>query len=441
MSFRVVMVVLLLGFAGAHAQGGAALPSGDAFSVRLGRAMEAGPVAWDGLWDPNARDETQRMLDVRSQALFQWSNVQVVSEGEWDLGSDRVAQDLTVRGTATWRPNAWGVASSFWTPQWDEHFESNRVVRRERWIRKRGSGEMVAREPLSSLSVVEAQIDLGVYPGQSAILVDATYYVRALADGVQHVRFLLDRRSHIYDLRVNGQLAPLVRGNELGSLGLEGFSPELESSFELPRPLAKGEEALVKFRLRSPIVHLQDNGQVTSLPLADGPFRERVWIPLLGSVGGDGSGNLTNVKLSVRWPHGAFESVAVAAKPLDGLVDEPNDEKLEERRILLTSRSDLRDLDFALFEEGSSLSDLSTPVRVGMERRPGVFWFERTDGPAESRTRMALVDPLLDAAQSSSRDLSSELQELIPLDADMVDELFDDSSTDAERSADDRSAG
>jgi len=410
-------------------------------AARLESAMEAGPIAMDRLWSPSARTEAERELQARAHALFDWTDVEVVSEGTVDLGTDLIAEDFTVRGTATWRPSAWGVATSFWTPQTDEKQESNRVVRRERWVRRRGSGDLLARQPLAPLAVTEARIELGVYPGQSAVLVDATYYVRALADGVQHVRFLLDRRSHVYDLRVNGQLVPLVRGNELGSLGLEGFTPELESSFTLPRVLQKGEEALLKFRLRSPLVHLRTDGIVTSVPVADGPFRERVWIPLLGPVGGKPEASVSDVELAIRWPHGSFEMVGVAARSLDRLVDAPAEERLEERRIVLTSRADLRNLDFALFGPGSTFQDLPVPVRVGSERRPGVFWFQRTEGGADTRTRSALVAPLLDAAHASSRDLSSELQDLVPLDADFLDELFDDSSTDAERGADDRSAG
>ena len=72
---------------------------------------------------------------------------------------------------------------------------------------------------------------------------------------------------------------------------------------------------------------------------------------------------------------------------------------------------------------------------------PGVARFERSPSGGEARTRAALLEPLLDVSRTSSRDLSSELQDLIPLDDDLLDELFDDSTQDAERGADDRQAG
>jgi hypothetical protein len=58
------------------------------------------------------------------------------------------------------------------------------------------------------------------------------------------------------------------------------------------------------------------------------------------------------------------------------------------------------------------------------------------------RTREALIAPLLDATTYSSRDLTSEMDELLPLDSDLIDllnELLDESSEGAETSAGDRS--
>jgi len=412
--------------------------AGAAFAARLAAALTAGPIAWDRLWEPQARDAGTRVLDARSHALFDWFDVEVAPERMRTLDDGRVVADVVVRGTATWRPDAWGVATSFWTQQTDERFASNRVVRRERWTLASGGGKAVRRGMLSPLQVTEARVDVGVYPGQDALLVDATYSVRSLADGVRDVRFLLDRRAQIYDLRVNGILVEYVRGNELGSLGLEGFSPELESSLQLPRALDRGEEALIRFRLRSPLVHMRGPGYATSLPIQDGPFRERVWLPVFGPTG-DPARDESGLELSFAWPDDAYATLALAANgPVKASSNSP-DNRLEERRVSVSLRGNVADVDFALLDAGTALADL--PGGVADADGGDVIRFTRPTPGAQLRTRASLVQPLLDASTASSQDLSAELEDLVPLDQDFLDELFDDSSQDAERGADDRQAG
>ncbi|MBZ0269184.1 hypothetical protein K8I85_13605, partial [bacterium] len=322
---------------------------------------------------------------------------------------------------------------------------TNRVVRRERWLGGADGGGMVARQLLAPVDIVRADVAAGVYPGQDALLVDCTYDVRALADGVRAVRFLLDRRAQVYDFRVDGELCDVVRGNELGSLGLEGFSPEVESSLLLPRALRKGEEAVLRFRLRSPLVHMSGDGYVTTLPLHDGAFRERVWIPVFDPVG---SGAVDEeIRFSITWPEGEFATVALAANTGDRVANAATDEKLEESRLELTTRGSVAGLDFALLGRGITLVDLPRDAHAAVGSiapspdDPGLLRFSRTPSGADARLRAEVIDPLLDVSQSSSRDLSSELQDLIPMDDDMLEELFDDGAQDAERGADDRQAG
>lgn len=445
---RVRIAVLLVAVSSFAAVPPAAFAAEDApratFAQRLEAALASGPVAWDRLWARDARTGERRVLDARAHALFDWADVRVMEERRADLGGGRIETDVTVRGTATWRPNAWGVASSFWTQQTDERRESNRVVRRERWIGD-ADGGMTSRELLGLLDVTQARVAVGAYPGQDALLVDCTYDVRALADGVQAVRFLLDRRVQVYDFRVDGELCDVVRGNELGSLGLEGFSPEVESSLLLPRALREGDEAVLRFRLRSPLVHMGGDGYLTTLPLRDGAFRERVWLPVLDPAGADDVEE--EIRVSISWPEHAFSTVALAAGEEDRIASAPVEEKLEESRLELTTRGDVAGLDFVLLSEGVTFADLPGDARAAVgdvatfAGRADVLRFSRTPPGATARGRRALIDPMIDVSQSSSRDLSSELQDLIPMDDDVMDELFDDGAQDAERGADDRQAG
>lgn len=414
--------------------GNASAPPAE-FAARLAEALESGPRRWDQLWAPEARSEDERILDARSRSLFDWSNVRIQPDGS-AAGEGSSVQDFVVRGTATWRSEAWGVAVAFWTRQQDERFEVNTVVRRERW--ELDGSLAVSRRLLAPIAVEEARLDVGVYPGQNALLVDVAWDVRALADGVRHVRFFLDRRAHIYDLRVNGTLVSIVRGSERGALGLEGFSPELESSFTLPEALALGERAVVRFRIRAPLVHMRGRGWVTTLPIRDGAFRERVWIPVLDPSGGDDS---CPIRMELHWPIDAYAVAAVSVGEEGTLRSLANDDAAEERRVLLERTGDVRALDFALLQEGVSLFDLPADIAGREDATSGLTRFERSLPGAVLRSRQELIAPLLDAAQNSSRDLSNELEDLLPLDTDLFDELFDDSSQEAESGADDRAAG
>lgn len=422
-------------------------PDPAGFAARLQDALLAGPAALDRLWLPTARDESRRLMDVRTAALFRWEGVVVQAESTRTLspaadGAPRASVTTVTRGTATWRAAAWGVAQSFWTLQTDERRESNPVVRREEWglEARDGRWQILARRELGVLGVLDVRLAVDAYPGQDALLVDGSYYVTALEDSVRFVRFLLDRRAQAFDFRVNGELVPVVRGNELGSLGLSGFSPELESSFALPKPLARGEEALVSFRLRSPLVHMSEPGFVTSLPVTEGAFRERLWIPVFRPVRADGPES-SAIELTVRWPGGTFDRVGFSA-PETVTASVRRGE--EESSITAKWTGDLHDVDFALLAPGATL-----PSSVGAWQ-PGTSAADlahvvRTDPVpagilrAGRREREAVLGPLL-ATSYASRDLSTELQELLPLDDDLRDELFDDSATDAERGADDRSA-
>jgi hypothetical protein len=138
---------------------------------------------------------------------------------------------------------------------------------------------------------------------------------------------------------------------------------------------------------------------------------------------------------------------------------------LEEVAIRFVWQGDPRFVDFALAEPNVSLAALDTllvfspeegrapaPLSLapaGVLSRVSVFGFERPDlggdqATSAVRTRAALLRPLISASAGSTRDLTSEIQELLPLDADLMDflnDVSDDASTDAERGGDDRSAG
>jgi len=442
-----VVPVALLGLAlagPASAQSAPAAPPAPAadFAARLAAALEEGPAALNHLFVESARDETERLLDVRSWALFSWSEVavQVESATERDGGWDAV---FVVRGLAAWTPQAWGVAAALWTLQTDERHEVNRIVRREEWrLVPDGAGWRArSRHLLSPVEIVDARIEAGVYPGHDALLLDVSWYVRALADSVRHVRFLLDRRAHIYDLRVDGRLARLVRGSELGSLGLEGWSPEVESSLELPVALHEGEQATLRFRIRAPLVHMTRDGVVTTLPLdEESAFRERIWMPVPDPPG-TGCGEGTTFELSLRWEIGKCDAVALSVP--EGTSVSPEEHDLVEEEGVGTRwwGGLLADLDFSL-GDSSAAARGPLPGQVGEPIAPGIGRIERErPSDAPSWRDRSLVFPPMYGATQVSRDLTSELQDLLPLDFDLLDEVFDDSAGDAERGADDRGGG
>jgi hypothetical protein len=299
---------------------------------------------------------------------------------------------------------------------------------------------------LSPVAVLEAKIEVGVYPGQGALLVECAYYVRSLADGVENVRFLLDRRAEAYDVQVDGTQARIARGGELGAFGLEGFSPEVESSLRFPRPLAKGEEALVTFKIREPLVHLQGDGFVATLSFKDGPFRERAWYPILPPAYCSGEpGTAPAVELGVRWPRGAFDSFALSGEPV--LSRDVREEDLwnEEDRQRATL-DDPRGADFVLGTSGTNLAAIAwlepAPRIAGSMIEPAASAADGESLDPHRRSRAALVDPLLSASVYSSEDLESALEELLPMDQDLLD-IFRDADTegDAEQDSDDRTSG
>lgn len=426
---------------------------GREFAARLAAALEAGAGAQDELWAPDARDSTRRVLDARSAALFRWSGVSVELEratagGSSGAGPGWVDVVLLVQGEAAWSPRVWGVATAFWTPQLDEAAESNDVVRREAWrLVPTGSGWRAReRARLGETGVVRADVSAGVYPGQDVLLVDCTYYLRSLADGVTTCRFLLDRRSAVYRLTVNGHPADLVRGGELGSFGLEGYSSESESSFRFPQPLAKGEEVLVRFLIRSPLVHMRGPGFVTTLPLRAGPFRERVWYPVPYPdhlAGAPGFSQGSEGELTVRYPRGTLEPLdpSTGAQPVPAEQD-----FLEEDVVRYDAVQHYRDFDFFLREPGTDLERVDwsrfdfVPLRLG-----GAHPFLPTLGAADDadvasldphpRSRRAIVEPLLLGSKYAQSDLAAELEDLLPIDLDEFDELFDDSAGDADQGA------
>jgi hypothetical protein len=310
---------------------------------------------------------------------------------------------------------------------------------------------------LSPVQVSEAVVVAEVHPDQDALVVDCTYTVRSLADGVRVLRFLLDRRAFIYELLIDGAPAEHARGGELGALGLEGFTPEVESSLRFPAPLAKGEESVVKFRIRSPLVHMRGEGFVTSLPLRDGPFRERAWYPLIGPATVLGERPPTGGKLTVYWPVGAFAEFALAGEPLDSGRDRREGGRYEES--FASSRlatGDSRDADFLLLEPGVSARDVDwaeiiAPPADTLSRFPvlaertiraqraastaGTFAGTLDDHP---RSRRHLIAPLVAASVYSTGDLQAELQDLLPIEAELIEELFDRGATDADEGAAER---
>ncbi|MGQ0723418.1 MAG: hypothetical protein ACT4PE_17860 [Candidatus Eiseniibacteriota bacterium] len=430
------------------------------FAERLAAAMEASPLEQDRLWAPGMRDSARRVLDLRTASLFEWSGVRVIVEevlnaqgGGAESGiPPHVDVLLRVRGTAAWTPEAYAVASAFWPLQVDEEEPRNEVVRREAWRLVPAGGTWLARERirLGETAVGSVEVSAGVHPAQDALLVDCTYELRALADGVESCRFLLDRRAMVYHLSVDGEPASSVRGGELGALGLEGFSSESESSFRFPRPLAEGETVRVRFRLRSPLVHMRGGGFVTTLPIHDGPFRERVWYPVLfpdrpaAADGGARDGTLT-----LRFPKNTLAPVGSVeeARPAPGVGDA---DLLEEDVLRYASPMHYRDLDFFLVEQGVDLGELDwtsyefSPFRLagGLPFLPSLGgWSGDGDPPGTEsalasidphpRSRRAIVEPLLAGSGRAAEDLTSEIEQLLPLDIEQIEELFDDSSTDA----------
>jgi hypothetical protein len=431
------------------------------FAEHLAAALEASPIAQDRLWAPGVRDSSRRVLDLRTAGLFQWSGVSVAVEevlsapgGGAETGiAPHLDVAVRVRGTASWVPEAYAVASAFWPLQADEERPRNDVVRREAWrLVPAGDGWLASeRIRLGEMAVVSLDVSAGVHPAQDALLVDCTYRLRALVGGVESCRFLLDRRAMIYHLSVDGEPARSVRGGELGALGLEGFSSESESSFRFPRPLAEGETVTVRFRLRSPLVHMHGDGFVTTLPIHDGPFRERVWYPVLfpDRLGADG-GAAREGTLTLRFPRGALLPAGgqdEATRPASG--DEDAD-RLEEEALHYDTPMHYRDLDFFLVEPGVDLAELDwssfgfSPFRLadGLPFLPSLGgWPQNGEAPPAGsvpasmdphpRSRRAVVEPLLVGSGSAAQDLTSEIEQLLPIDLEQIEELFDDSSTDA----------
>ena len=442
---RPITILILTALLGSPAFGQPGSTPGESFARELSEALLDSAGRQDALWAPGVRDSTTRFLDLRTALLFQWTDVDVVLEGERGLDRGEIEAVLRVRGTATWDPKAYAVGTAFWSLQLDEEAERNDVVRREAWtiVETEEGWRGTRRRLLPNVDVVSAEIDAGIYPGQEAILATCTYYLRSLVDGAATCRFLLDRRAHVYGLEVNGARTDLVRGGEIGGLGLEGFSPELESSLRFPEPLREGEEVLVKFRMVAPIVHMTTDRFVTSVPIHDGPFRERAWIPLL-ELDRPRARN-TEIDLTLRWPREAFEDVAISAGGNGFTVEDGTDLRTRDEAVLrVRGRGDVRRVDFVLGAPGVSLGTagpesarlvVPAPSRaVDRLRREG-------EGDGEIRTRRALVGPLLEAATMSGRDLTSEIQDLLPLDLDLFEQLLDRSNEDAgDEGADDRSA-
>lgn len=434
------LALLIIGLIMGWATIAVAAPA-DEFAARLQAAMMDGAVAYDRLWADGARSAEAREIDARSQALFRWSDVTVVVEETVPGASDdRRTVIVQITGTARWNDRAWGVADALWTLQTDEDREVNRVVRREAWEIERQGDEWLAvgRERLSPLQIVDAEVDVAVYPGQDAMLLECTWYVRSLVDGVENVRFLVDRPVHIYDFRVNGLLAKLVRGSELGALGLEGWSPEAESSFRFPEPLAAGEEAAIRFRARAPLAHMRDGDRLTTLPIQEGPFEERAWVPVLPRSG-VGKPGATGMTVRLRWPREAFAWAEVAAPP-DASVERIESGITEEDGLQLTWEGGRLDaLDFSV---ASTNPSPGVPGVLPAGQLPLAYHSLLRGGEPRYgwRSPQRVLLPIFGAARAS-RDLESELQDLLPLDDELLDELFDESSGDAERGADDRSAG
>ncbi len=472
---RLLSALLCAATALSLAAPGAAVADPDAiaaeFASRLSAALVDGALAQDRLWVPGLQDSAQRLLDVRAAASFLWSGVHVrveraregmfVPAGASEAGArECVDVELLVTGSARWEPRAYGVAKALWPLQLDEDEVLNWVVRREAWRLVRAGGEWLAYERvlLSPVEISEATVVAEVHPDQDALVVDCTYTVRSLADNVRAVRFLLDRRAFIFELEVDGEPADCARGGELGALGLEGFTPEVESSFRFPEPLTKGEESTVRFRIRSPLVHMRGEGFVTSLPLEDGPFRERAWYPLIGPATVWGGRPASVGELTVYWPVGAFAEFALSGEPLDSGSDRREGGRYEESFASSRMKTgDPRDADFLLLEPGVSawefdwaevtaLADdplgrfpvlAERKIRVrSVAATAGTFASTLDDHP---RSRRRLVGALAAASVYSTGDLQAELQDLLPIEAELIDELFDRGETDADEGAAERS--
>jgi hypothetical protein len=444
-----------------------ATPEGEiaaAFAARLAVALETGTAQLDSLWLPDARDSTQRLLDLRAGALFHWDGVRVdvtaATAGTVRLAGETrpcLDADLVVRGTATWERRAYGLASSLWRLQTDETEETNRIVRREAWrlVQEDGAWYAVERVLLAPVEVLDASVRAGVYPGQNTLLVEVSYYLRALVGDVRTLRFLLDRRAEVYDLRVDGTPAPVVRGSALSSLGLEGFSPEVESSLRFPEPLARGEAVHVTFLIRSPLVHLTGEGFVATVPQRSGPFRERAWYPILDPVHGVPTGRTDGpLELSVHWPQGVFAEVALSGSRVAS--GEPGEDILQDEEEIATATGlGARAADFVLGRPGTALEridwaalgadpadPLESPIRIEggtLARPPGADARLLTLDPCP-RSRARLVDPLFEASVHATDDLASDLPDLLPMDEEAMDELFEEGGMDAEQGADDRTS-
>ncbi len=438
----------------------------ESFALRLETALAGTVSSWDDLWKEGVRDSTHRELDSRTAAMFEWSGVDARVEHARQAGDDIVVE-LRLTGVASWESRAWGVASALWPLQCDEDRERNRVARREAW-RLTKSGEVweaVERIRLRPFELVDLHVVARVHPGQDALLVHAEYRIRSLFDGLEAVRFLLDRRSRIYRLTVDEETVRVVRGGELGAMGLDGFTPEVESSFRFAKPLAAGQEAVVRFRLRSPMVHMEDEGIVTTLPLRPGPFQVRAWVPVFDpahAAGGDIEVVSMESGWEVHWPEGAFQENAFA--PDRSLREASNVTSGwdEEGGVRLTyddfSDDPSRDLDFVLAAPGRAVAGLDWDERIGPplpqpvfgpiadprapEASRGFAWASRpATGSTPTldphpRSRASLVGPLLDAAGVSTRDLAAELADLLPVDLDFLDDTSGQSDQDAEEGAD-----
>ena len=432
------------------------------FAARLGPALVSGATAWDSLWQEGARDSVRRDLDLRTYSLFLWSAPRVRVESARAAGDDVIAE-LSVLGTAEWESRAWGVAAALWPLQCDENRLVNHVTRREAWrlVPDGGVWKAVERIRLRPVEILAMRVTAQVYPEQNTLLVDATYTMRSRFDGLETMRFLLDRRAQIYRLAVDGQTVEVVRGGELGALGVDGFTPEVESSFRFAEPLAFGQEVSVRFRIRSPTVHLEDEGILTTLPLKPGPFRVRAWMPVFDPAHAAG-GAIETVELAqgwdLHWTEGEFVDNAYA--PSEGVwkLEPLAVEREGERAVRVTyreiARDPSRDLDFALGRPGVSVPAADWGLRCPTplpkpdfgvrwdrpdEDAPRPFaWASRAEArpgvtlDPHPRSREALVGPLVDAAGYSTRDLAAELSDLLPVDLDLMDDESGGGDGDAE---------
>ncbi|MAF27189.1 MAG: hypothetical protein QF819_09100 [Gemmatimonadota bacterium] len=412
-----ILVLLVVCGCGPVATASDALP----FAHRLEEALASGAAAEDALWAPGTRSDARRELGYRAASLFRWDGVLVRSVREGREGTNRVVE-VAASGTARWEDRGYGVAQALWPLQLDERARTNRVTRRMAWVLREENGvwRAVAQEELSLLAVEEARIHASVHPAQGVLLVDSELFVRALVP-VETVRFLLDRPAEIYDLTVDGELAEVARGAERGGLGLLGYSPPMDGSFRLPRPLAVGETVRVRIRTREPLGAFSGEGTVTTLPVSHGPFATRVWIPLFGPVSRLAP-EATRVELTVTWPRGAFASCAFPARHEETIRAVAEDLFEEDGRVVRWT-GDLRNADFLLRESG-----LEVPVTLGKGAAASVH----------PRSREALASPLLPGSSWTSTDLNAELAELLPMDRDLMEERSEEFSGDADQGGGDR---